>query len=85
MAPKSWVPGYRSVVEKRREHGLSGAGITDGVEGITTIKLGKESNKYSKSSRNKKKIAKVVTQNKHTANINRNVKGKKAKDSQYYD
>ena len=39
MQPTSWVPGYRSIVEKRRQNGLSGAGITSGVDSIVTLKI----------------------------------------------
>ena len=69
MTPSAWIPGYRSVVEKRREHGLSGVGITEGVEGITTIKLGKESLKYFK--KNPSKRAKIKKQYKNLLNNKR--------------
>lgn len=39
MPPRSWVPGYRSIVQERRKNGLSGAGITLGVDAIVSAKM----------------------------------------------
>ena len=55
MVPSSWVPGYRSIVERRREQGLSGAGITEGVDKINTVRAVREPLKHLQVSNTKNK------------------------------